>query len=96
MANMRRMPISKEHNGNGLVEKTFTDRMTIGKGAGQLDLWMTSWMQAQLEAGITPEEAAKEFKVPEKYKDDSSQVSPLFGGLGGRIQALRDEMQTQK
>jgi glyoxylase-like metal-dependent hydrolase (beta-lactamase superfamily II) len=181
-ANMEKLPIFKEHNGNGLVEKTFTDRLTIGKGPDQIDLYyfgpghtngdawivfpalrivhagdifagkslplidvanggsqlripetllkahdgiknvdtiinghmprqttwaelrefaefnrdVVTWMQAQLKAGKTPEQAATEFKVPEKYKDYSSQVSPLFGGVAGRIQALRDEMQRQR
>jgi glyoxylase-like metal-dependent hydrolase (beta-lactamase superfamily II) len=162
------MPIFKEHKGNGLVEKTFSDRMTMGTGADQIDLFyfgpghtngdawvvfpahrivhagdifagkslpetlmkahdgiknvdtiinghmprqttwaelrefaefnrdVVTWMQGQLKAGKTPEQAAVEFKVPEKYKDYSSQVSPLFGGDAGRIQALRDEMQKQK
>jgi cyclase len=176
--NMDKMPIFKEHAGNGLAEKTFTDRMTIGKGPDQIDLYyfgpghtngdawivfpahrivhsgdifagkslplidvtnggsqlriadtlqkahdgiknvdaiinghmpaqttwadlkefaefnreMTSWMQAQLKAGKTPEQAAAEWKLPEKYKGYSSTISPLMGGLPGRIKALQDEM----
>jgi glyoxylase-like metal-dependent hydrolase (beta-lactamase superfamily II) len=31
--------IFKEHNGRGLPKRTFTDRMTIGKGADQVDLY---------------------------------------------------------
>jgi hypothetical protein len=30
--------------------------------------------------------------VPEKYKDYSSQVSQLFGGVAGRLQRLQEEM----
>lgn len=37
--NMEKMPIFKEHNGVGLPERTFKDRMTIGKGADQIDLY---------------------------------------------------------
>lgn len=176
--NMEKMPIFKEHQGNGLAEKSFTDRMTIGKGADQIDLYyfgpghtngdawvvfpahrivhsgdifagkslplidtanggsqlriadtltkayngiknvdtiinghmpaqttwadlkefadfnreMTAWMQAQLKAGKTPEQAAGEWKLPEKYKGYSATVSPLMGGLAGRIKALQDEL----
>lgn len=177
-ANMEKMPIFKEHGGNGLAAKTFTDRMTIGSGADRIDLYyfgpghtngdawvvfpahrivhsgdifagkslplidvanggsqlqipdtllkayngikgvdtiinghmpaqttwadlkefaefnrdVVAWMQAELAAGKTPEQAAPGFKVPEKYKGYSSQVSPLFGGVAGRIKALQDEM----
>jgi cyclase len=176
--NMEKMPIFKEHKGNGLAEKTFSDRMTIGKGADQIDLYyfgpghtngdawvvfpahrivhsgdifagksvplidasnggsqlqiadtltkahngiknvdtiinghmpaqttwadlkefadfnreVTTWMQAQLKAGKTPEQAAAEWKLPEKYKGYSSTVSALMGGLPGRIKALQDEL----
>lgn len=176
--NMEKMPIFKEHNGHGLADKTFTDRMTIGTGADRIDLYyfgpghtngdawvvfpahrivhagdifagkslplidvanggsqlripdtllkaytgirdvdtiinghmprqtswaelkefadfnrdVVTWMRAQLEAGKTPEQAAAEWKVPERYKDYSSTVSPLFGGVAGRIKALQDEM----
>src|SRR6201999_1167662 len=31
-------PIFKEHNGAGMAKRTFKDRMTIGKGADQIDL----------------------------------------------------------
>ena len=40
----------------------------------------------------TPEQAAGEWKVPEKYKDYSSTVAPLFGGLAGRIKTLESEL----
>jgi glyoxylase-like metal-dependent hydrolase (beta-lactamase superfamily II) len=176
--NMEKMPIFKEHNGHGLADKTFTDRMTIGTGADRIDLYyfgpghtngdawvvfpahrivhagdifagkslplidvanggsqlripdtllkaytgirdvdtiinghmprqtswaelkefadfnrdVVTWMRAQLEAGKTPEQAAAEWKVPERYKDYSSTVSPLFGGVAGRVKALQDEM----
>jgi cyclase len=51
-----------------------------------------TWAQAELKAGKTPEAAAAEWKVPEKYKGYSSTAAPLFGGLPGRIQRLADEM----
>jgi glyoxylase-like metal-dependent hydrolase (beta-lactamase superfamily II) len=37
--NMEKMPIFKEHNGVGLPKRTFKDKMTIGKGADQVDLY---------------------------------------------------------
>jgi glyoxylase-like metal-dependent hydrolase (beta-lactamase superfamily II) len=176
--NMEKMPI-REHNNAGMAKRTFKDRMTIGKGSDQIDLYyfgrghtngdawvvfpahrivhsgdifagksvplidtgnggsmrqisetltrayngikdvdaiinghtpsqtswadlkefaefnrdLVAWMEAGLKAGKTPEQLAAEWKVPEKYKGYSSTVSPLMGGMAGRIQALQKEMQ---
>lgn len=38
-ANMEKMPIFKQHNNAGMARRTFTDKMTIGKGADQIDLY---------------------------------------------------------
>src|SRR4051795_6296772 len=38
-ANMEKMPIFKEHNGVGMAKRTFKDKMTLGKGADQVDLY---------------------------------------------------------
>ena len=38
-ANMEKMPIFKEHNGRGLPKRAFKDKMTIGSGADQIDLY---------------------------------------------------------
>jgi cyclase len=51
-----------------------------------------TWAQAELKAGKTPDQAAGEWKVPEKYQGYSSTVPPLFGGLPGRLQRLAAEM----
>jgi glyoxylase-like metal-dependent hydrolase (beta-lactamase superfamily II) len=177
-ANMEKMPIFKEHNGAGMARRTFKEKMTIGKGADQVDLYyfgpghtngdawvvfpahrivhagdifasksvplideanggsmlrisetlmkahdgiknvdtiinghtpaqttwadlkeyadfnkdLMTWAQAELKAGKTPEQAAAEWKLPEKYKGYSSTVGTLFGGLAGRIQTLSNEM----
>ena len=37
--NMEKMPIFKENNNAGMAKRTFKDRMTIGKGADQIDLY---------------------------------------------------------
>jgi cyclase len=176
--NMEKLPIFKEHNGAGMAKRTFKDKMTIGKGADQIDLYyfgrghtngdawvvfpahrivhagdifarkgvplideanggsmlhisetlmnahdgiknvdtiinghtpaqttwadlkefadfnkdLVTWMQAELKAGKTPEQAAAEWKLPEKYKGYSPTVSEMFGGLPGRIKTLQNEM----
>jgi glyoxylase-like metal-dependent hydrolase (beta-lactamase superfamily II) len=38
-ANMEKMPIFKEHNNAGMAKRTFKDKMTIGKGADEIDLY---------------------------------------------------------
>lgn len=177
-ANMEKMPIFKEHNNAGMAKRTFKDKMTIGKGADQIDLfyfgpghtngdaWVvfpslrvvhsgdifagksvplidtanggsllhiseslkkahagiknvdtivnghtpanTTWAdlaeyadftadlaaygQAGLKAGKTPEQLAAEWKLPEKYKGYSANVSALMGGLVGRFQGLQQEL----
>jgi cyclase len=178
--NMEKMPIFKEHNNAGMAKRTFKDKMTIGKGTDEIDLYyfgrghtngdawvafpalrtvhsgdifasksvplideanggsmmeisgslmkayngiknvdtiinghtpanttwadlkdyadfnkdLVAWMQSELKAGKTPEQAAAEFKLPAKYKDKgySETVGPLFGGLKGRIETLQKEM----
>ncbi len=178
-ANMEKMPIFKEHNNAGMAKRTFTDKLTIGKGADQVDLYyfgpghtngdafvvfpahrimhsgdifagksvplidsanggsmvrvsetlmkahdgiknvdtiinghtpaqttwadlkefsdfnkeLADWMRAGLKAGKTPEALAAEWKLPEKYKGYSANVSALMGGLAGRIQNLQKEIQ---
>jgi cyclase len=177
-ANMEKMDIFKQNHNRGMAKRTFKDKMTIGNGADQIDLyyfgpghtngdaWVVfpalrtahigdlfaskglplvdganggsvlhyhetvnkgynaiknvdtvinghsnttttwadvkefadfnhdflTWAQGALKSGKTPEAAAAEWKVPEKYKEYSSQVGPLFGGVAGRLQRLADEM----
>jgi cyclase len=177
-ANMEKMDIFKQNNNRGMAKRTFKDKMTIGNGADQIDLyyfgpghtngdaWVVfpahrivhsgdifankgvplvdgnnggsvlhysetlmkayngiknvdtiinghtpanttwadlkefadfnkdflTWAQGELKAGKTPEQAAAEWKMPEKYKGYSTQVSALMGGLPGRLQRLSDEM----
>jgi cyclase len=179
-ANMEKMPIFKEHNNAGMAKRTFKDKMTIGKGADQIDLYyfgpghtngdawvvfptlrvvhsgdifagksvplideanggsmleisgslmkayngiknvdtiinghtpknttwadlkeysefnkdLVAWMESELKVGKTPEQAAGEWKLPEKYAASgySATVGALFGGLAGRIATLQKEM----
>jgi cyclase len=177
-ANMEKMPIFKEHNGVGMTKRTFKDKMTLGKGADQIDLYyfgrghtngdawvvfpalrivhagdifagksvplideanggsmmeisgtlmkayngiknvdtiinghtpaqttwadlkeyadfnndLVAWMQTELKAGKTPEQAAAGWKLPEKYKGYAPTVGALFGGMAGRIATLQKEM----
>jgi cyclase len=173
--NMEKMDIFKTSGGRGLPARTFTDKLTVGTGADQVDLYyfgrghtngdafvvfpalnvmhagdifsgknlplidannggsaadignslqkahdgiknvssvitghsavmtwadlqeyasfnkdFVAWAQAAKKAGKTAEQAATEFKVPEKYKGYSSNVNPLFGGLRGMIQGVYD------
>jgi glyoxylase-like metal-dependent hydrolase (beta-lactamase superfamily II) len=37
--NMEKMPIFRDNNNAGMAKRTFKDRMTIGKGADQIDLY---------------------------------------------------------
>ena len=53
---------------------------------------LVAWMQAELKAGKTAEQAAAEWKVPEKYKGYSSTINALMGGMVGRIQTLQKEI----
>jgi cyclase len=177
-ANMEKMPIFKEHNNVGMTKRTFKDKMTIGKGADEVDLYyfgpghtngdawivfpalrvvhsgdifagksiplideanggsmlhiseslmkahdgiknvdviinghtpaettwadlkeyadfnkeLVAWMQAELKAGKTPEQAAAEWKLPAKYQGYGTNTAGLFGGLAGRIATLQKEM----
>ena len=176
-ANMEKMPIFKENNNRGMTKRTFKDKMTIGNGAEQIDLYyfgrghtngdafvvfpalrlvhagdifsgknlplidaanggsavaigttlqkahdgiknvdaiitghstvmtwadlaeyaqfnkdVVSWAAGEKKAGKTAEQAAAEFKVPEKYKGYSSNAPTLFGGMKGMVQGMYDEM----
>jgi len=55
-------------------------------------------MESELKAGKTPEQAAGEWKLPEKYKSAgyNENVGALFGGLKGRIETLQKELGTKK
>lgn len=75
-------------NGHTPAQTTWADL----KEYAEFNRDLVAWMQAELKAGKTPEQAAAEWKVPEKYKGYSSTVSTLMGGMVGRIQTLQKEM----
>ena len=177
-ANMEKMDIFKQNDNRGMAKRTFKDKMTLGKGADQIDLYyfgpghtngdaivvfpalrtahlgdlfagkglplvdsanggsvlhypdtlnkvhrgvknvdtiinghmptqttwadlktfaefnqdFLTWAEGALKSGKSPEAAAKEWKVPDKYTGYSSTVAALFGGLPGRLQRLQEEM----
>jgi hypothetical protein len=53
---------------------------------------LVTWMQAELKTGKTPEQIAAAWKVPEKYRGYSADVSTLMGGMPGRVATLQREM----
>lgn len=55
---------------------------------------LVAWMQTELKAGKTPEQAAAGWKLPEKYAAAgyAPTVGALFGGMAGRIATLQKEM----
>lgn len=174
-ANMEKLEIFKTSGGRGLPKQTFKDKLTIGTGAEQIDLYyfgrghtngdtfvvfpqnrvahagdifsgknlplidtanggsavqiadslqkaytgirnvdrvitghnavfpwadlaeyaafnrdVVAWARAQKAAGKTAEQAAAEFKAPEKYKGYSSTMGQLMGGLPGYMQRVYD------
>ena len=52
-----------------------------------------TWVQSELKAGKTPEQAAKEYKVPDKYKGYGAELPPFFGGMTGYIKGMYGELQ---
>jgi glyoxylase-like metal-dependent hydrolase (beta-lactamase superfamily II) len=51
-----------------------------------------TWVQGELKAGKTPEQAAAEYKVPEKYKGYTADLPPFFGGMAGYIKGMYGEL----
>ena len=176
--NMEKMDIFKQSDNRGMAKRTFTDTMTIGKGADEIDLyyfgpghtngdaWVVfpalrtahlgdlfarkglpfydganggtvlhyaetlnkgynaiknvdtvinghsdatttwadvkeyadfnqeflSWAQAALKAGKTPEAAAPEWTIPERFKGYAPAPRTGFGGAAGGLQRLAEEM----
>jgi glyoxylase-like metal-dependent hydrolase (beta-lactamase superfamily II) len=51
-----------------------------------------TWVQGEMKAGKTPQQAAAEYKVPEKYKGYSANLPPFFGGMEGYIKGIYGEL----
>ena len=51
-----------------------------------------TWVQGQRKAGRTPEQAAAEYKVPERFKGYSADLPPFFGGMAGYIKGMYGEL----
>ena len=53
-----------------------------------------TWAQGELKAGKSAKDAAAGWKLPSKYESlgYSGTVSPMMGGLEGRLTRLADEM----
>jgi cyclase len=49
-----------------------------------------TWVQGEMKAGKTVDQAAMEFKMPDKYKGYT--VNALFGGVKGNIQTAYNEL----
>jgi cyclase len=77
-------------NGHTPAQTTFADL----KEYADFNKDLVAWMESELKSGKTPEQAAAEWKLPEKYKTRgySETVGALFGGLAGRIATLQKEM----
>lgn len=52
-----------------------------------------TWVRAEMKAGRTPEQAAAEYKVPERFKGYSADLPPFFGGMVGYIKGMYGELQ---
>jgi cyclase len=97
---MLEMPatLRKAHDGLADADTIINGHMPVQTTRADLKVYaefnqdLVTWAQAQLKAGKTPEQAAAEWKLPEKYTGYDAAVGTLFGGLAGRIQTLANEM----
>ena len=51
-----------------------------------------SWVRSQQKAGKSSEQAAGEYKVPDRFKGYTANLPPFFGGMKGYIQGIYDEL----
>jgi hypothetical protein len=45
-----------------------------------------------MKAGKTPEQAAAEYKVPDRFKGYGADLPPFFGGMPGYIKGMYGEL----
>jgi glyoxylase-like metal-dependent hydrolase (beta-lactamase superfamily II) len=51
-----------------------------------------AWVRNEQKGGKSAEQAAGEYKVPEKFKGYTANLPPFFGGMKGYIQGIYDEL----
>ena len=51
-----------------------------------------AWVQTEMNAGKSAEQAAGEYKVPAAYAGYTADLPPFFGGMKGYIQGIYDEL----
>ena len=52
-----------------------------------------TWVQGQMKPGRSPEQAAAEYKVPERFKGYGADLPPFFRGMVGYIKSMYAELQ---
>lgn len=87
--------LSKAHTGIKNVDSVVTGHNAVFPWAdvaeyAQFNKDVVAWALEQKKAGKTAEQAAAEFKAPEKYKGYSSTMGQLMGGLVGHMQRIYD------
>jgi len=88
--------LQKAHDGIKNVDAIITGHSTVMTWAdladlSQFDKDFVTWALTEKKAGQTAEQAAAQYKVPEKYKGYSANVNPIFGGMKALIQSVYDE-----
>jgi len=51
-----------------------------------------TWVRAEIKAGKTPDQAAAEYKVPDKYPGYTANLPPFFGGMPGYLKGMYTEL----
>jgi glyoxylase-like metal-dependent hydrolase (beta-lactamase superfamily II) len=51
-----------------------------------------TWVRSEIKAGKTPEQAAAEYKVPDKYPGYTANLPPFFGGMPGYLKGMYTEL----
>ncbi len=87
--------LQKAHDGIKNVDQVITGHSAVMTWAdlaeySQFNKDVLAWIQSEKAAGKTAQQAAGEFKVPEKYKGYASSANTLFGGLPAMIQGVYD------
>jgi hypothetical protein len=91
--------LKKAYEGLKNIEQTINGHMPAQTTMADLKEFvqfnedLVAYGRTGLKSGKTPEQLAAEWKLPEKYKGYSSQVSAMMGGLAGRFQLLQKELQ---